>query len=208
MHRKAYIYLTAIAIIFHLVGLTGIGVVHSEAILKATPLHLLLMFVLLLLSYGGQWKQYAAWWLPAFIIGFAVEWVGVHTGLLFGNYHYPELLGSRFNGIPLLIGCNWVVVMTGSISIALLLHANIWVTATVAALLATGYDWVLEPVAVKLNYWQWEGGQIPLYNYISWWAVSFLIATLWYLSRIRPNKFGITLFIIQLLFFIILRTLL
>lgn len=208
LQRNVYIYLTAIAVIFHLVGLVGIGFLHSPLITQTTPFHLLLMFALLLLSYKEQWKQYAAWWVPAFIIGFVVEWIGVHTGMLFGSYHYTNVLGVQLAAIPLLIGCNWVVVLTGAISLALVLKTNRWATAAIAATIATAYDWVLEPIAVRLGYWQWHGGEIPLYNYVSWWATGYLLAILWQYAAIRPNKFGITLFIIQLLFFIILRVLL
>jgi bisanhydrobacterioruberin hydratase len=208
LQRNAYIYLTAIAIIFHVVGLVGIGFLHSPLIERTTPFHLLLMFILLLLSYRVQWMRYARWWLPAFIIGFVAEWIGVHTGWLFGSYSYTAILGVQLAAIPLLIGCNWVVVLTGAISIALLLKTNKWITAVVAATVATAYDWVLEPMAIQLGYWHWHNGEIPLYNYASWWLVSYLLAVLWQYAAIRANKFGITLFIIQLLFFIILRILL
>ncbi len=191
-----------------MVGLVGIGLLHHAGILSATPYHLLLMFVLLVLSYREQWQQYATWWIPAFALGFMAEWAGVHKGWLFGSYMYTNVLGLQLEGIPLLIGCNWVVVMTGAISLALLLKRNVWVTAALAATIATLYDWVLEPVAIQLGYWQWQDGIVPLYNYASWWAVSYLLAAWWPLVSVRPNKFGITLFIIQLVFFIILRIIL
>jgi putative membrane protein len=205
---STYTYLTAIVIIFHIVGLVGIGVLHNDAILKTTPLHLLLMFVLLLVSYKAQWWQYAQWWVPAFIISFVAEWIGVQTGWLFGSYAYTPLLGYTLSVVPLLIGCNWVVVMTGSISLAEKVSKNKWLVVIIAATIATAYDWVLEPMAIELGYWQWKNNEIPAYNYVCWWGVAFLLSWLWQFCKIRANKFGITLFMVQLLFFILLRLIL
>ena len=47
-----------------------------------------------------------------------------------------------------------------------------------ACFLALIFDWVMEPVAVKLGYWQWENDRIPLYNYISWIIISTILLTL------------------------------
>ena len=44
--------------------------------------------------------------------------------------------------------------------------------AIFGASLATIFDALMEPVAVRLGYWQWSGGVIPWFNYASWWLVS------------------------------------
>ena len=75
-----------------------------------------------------------------------------------------------------------------------------------AALLATFFDFVMEPVAQKLGYWQWENNKIPFFNYTCWFFVSGLLLLI--LNKISFNKlnpFAIHLFIIQLLFFVALR---
>jgi putative membrane protein len=40
----------------------------------------------------------------------------------------------------------------------------------VAALLVTGIDVLIEQVAPKLDFWQFEGGLPDLQNYLSWIA--------------------------------------
>ena len=61
--------------------------------------------------------------------------------------------------------------------------------------------------AVKLGFWQWENGIIPLYNYVCWFLISvFLLVLLRKFPFPRANHFAVHLFIIQLLFFWILRT--
>lgn len=203
-----YWILLAIAIIFHMVGLVGIGMLKSPALLATTPLHLSLMFALLLVSYWPQRSSYFIWWPVAYMAGYAVEWVGVHTGWLFGEYQYSDVLGWEVSGVPLLIGVNWVVVITGAISLAWLINGNKLLTTAMAATIATAFDWVIEPVCIRLNYWHWAGDTVPLWNYACWWLVSFGMAWLWLALKIVPNKFGLALFIIQLLFFIALRFLL
>ena len=69
------------------------------------------------------------------------------------------------------------------------------------------FDWIMEPVAVKLGYWQWESNSIPLYNYISWIIISAGLLTVFRkLNQEKPNIFAVHLFIIQVLFFVVLRT--
>ena len=74
------------------------------------------------------------------------------------------------------------------------------------ALLTVFFDWVMEPVAVKLGFWQWEGGVIPFFNYLCWFLISAALLLLFrYLRFDKTNHFAVHLFIIQLLFFLTLR---
>jgi putative membrane protein len=74
------------------------------------------------------------------------------------------------------------------------------------ALLAVFFDWILEPVAVQLGYWSWAGNDIPLLNYASWMGVSMVILLFFYFFRFpRHNLFAIHLFMIQVMFFLLMR---
>lgn len=207
---KKYISTTSlsiVAIIFHLIGLAGIGVLHNGLVRAATPYHLLLMFLLLLLSYSKQFRPFVKWAALAFAIGFAAEWAGVHTGWLFGHYSYTSVLGWRWQQVPWLIGCNWVIVVSGAVCLSLLVTGKRVPASIIAALLATGFDYVLEPMAIKLGYWQWSGGHIPLYNYVCWFAISFLLSFCWHSFKVRFNQFPVNLLIIQVIFFAVLQIL-
>ncbi|WP_420461448.1 carotenoid biosynthesis protein [Neolewinella sp.] len=48
--------------------------------------------------------------------------------------------------------------------------------AVVASVLIALYDVAIEPVAVKLDYWQWGGGTIPFRNYVMWAVVALAIS--------------------------------
>ena len=40
-----------------------------------------------------------------------VELVGTKTGMLFGDYSYGKVLGPALQGVPLIIGINWFIMM-------------------------------------------------------------------------------------------------
>lgn len=66
----------------------------------------------------------------------------------------------------------------------------------------TGLDFLVEPVAMKLGFWSWENGIIPLRNYVMWFATSILIHGLIYLFRPKINaKISFVIFIAQVIFF-------
>jgi putative membrane protein len=213
---------TAIAIAFHLSGFIAIGLLKSQLFVQLTPLNLLVSAGLLCWT---QPKFTTGFWLfatVAFTLGFFAEVVGVNTGLLFGNYSYGNVLGPKWMGVPYLIGLQWVVVTyCAGVAIAML-HDKLmpvsadgaaasakWRMASIVidgALLAVFFDWILEPVAVQLGYWSWAGNDIPLLNYASWMGVSMVILLFFYFFRFpRHNLFAIHLFMIQVMFFLLMR---
>ena len=107
----------ALVWLFHLSGL--IGIIYSNAywFIKATPLNLLLSFILLLINC--EWTKKTVFIVVlCFTIGMLAEIVGVEYGFIFGEYSYGNALGTKFLGVPLIIGLNWciLVLMTGFIS--------------------------------------------------------------------------------------------
>lgn len=219
-----YQWATAIAILFHVIGLVGITVFNSELIVRSTPLNLLLMFALLVWT---QKEKNIAFWIfvvAAALVGMTAEIIGVNTQLLFGSYSYGAMLGPQFKNVPFIIGINWfVIIYCSGITIHTILMKAIYKvseeTATPpmalkaisvivdGATLAVFFDWIMEPAAIRLGYWKWEGADIPLYNYLCWLLVSALLLTLFHFSKFsKQNKFAVHLLLIQLMFFLLLRT--
>lgn len=183
------------------------------------------MFLLLLYTQ----KQFNIWILLftiiCFVTGIAAEMVGTGTGWLFGNYKYGNVLGLRVKDVPIITGINWfIIIYCTGITIHTLLNKildRITVDTDAArptlkamsiiidgATLAVLFDWLMEPVAIKLGYWQWGGnGNVPFYNYICWFAVSaLLLAVFHYATFNKQNKFAVNLLLIQAMFFLLLRT--
>jgi putative membrane protein len=142
----------------------------------------------------------------SFLIGMAAEWVGVHTGLLFGNYHYGSVLGPKILAVPFIIGMNWAMLSIISAALIEKLNLKAWLEILIAALLMVFLDFLMEPVAMKLHFWSWKNQEIPLYNYVCWLAISILIQALykrWHLNE--TNKVAIALFFFLTAFFSILN---
>ena len=216
---------TAIAILFHSIGLVGLLFFDKGFFINATPFNLMLSFVLLVWTQTGKNMHFFLFLLACFVVGVLVEITGVNTKLLFGDYAYGNVLGFKIQNVPVLIGINWfIIIYCCGISIHTLLMKAInrvavdtgkSPTALKAlsvivdgATLAVFFDWVMEPVAVKLGYWTWNGdGSIPIFNYICWFAVSILLLTVFHVAKFnKQNKFAVNLLLIQLMFFLLLRT--
>jgi putative membrane protein len=216
---------TAVAIFFHCIGLAGILFFKNEFFIRSTPFNLLLSFSLLIWTQSKKNTAFYTFVLATFIVGFFVEAAGVNTGLLFGDYSYSYVLGFQFLKVPLLIAVNWFIIIycCGIGTHTLLMKVINKVAADTkeppmilkamsiivdGATLAVAFDWLMEPVAVKLGFWTWNGdGSIPLYNYICWFIISMLLLTIFHFCRFeKSNKFAVNLLLIQALFFLILRT--
>jgi putative membrane protein len=139
-----------------------------------------------------------------FVIGFAVEWIGVHTSLLFGIYWYGANLGPKLLNVPLIIGVNWAMLSALTSAIGSKLFKQLTLQVVGSALLMTGMDWLMEPVAVKSDFWHWKNGIIPVYNFVCWFLVS--LVTNWIFIKIgkpKLNNTSVALFILLVLFFTI-----
>jgi bisanhydrobacterioruberin hydratase len=213
-----------IAIVIHFFGLIGILFFDRSWFVALTPVNLVMMLVLLWLTHPKtNTCKFYLFFLICWCTGMAVEIIGTNTGLLFGQYSYGEVLGPGVAGVPVLIGINWFSIVYSSAAIAdkLLPPAPVYnvrkaqrklgardiALGFTGAMLTTFFDWVMEPVAVKLGYWEWNNdGEIPLYNYVCWFAVSFLLLVISSLMKFSiSNRFAVWLFVIQLIFFLVLR---
>ena len=216
---------TAIAVLFHSIGLIGLLFFDKAFFLAATPFNLLLSFVLLIWTQTDKNSSFFLFVAACFIIGIVVEVIGVNTGFLFGDYAYGNVLGPEIKNVPVLIGINWfLIIYCCGISInTLLMKAINRIAADTGktpmamkalsviidgATLAVFFDWLMEPVAVKLGYWVWNGdGAIPMFNYICWFVVSLLLLMVFHFAKFnKQNKFAVNLLLIQLMFFLLLRT--
>lgn len=196
-----------ILIIFHTVGLVGISLPEYRSnLVSLSGMNLILSFALLLLARKKHSMQLYLVLLTCFTCGLLVEWIGVHTGYLFGSYHYGTALGQKLEGIPWVIGLNWCSLVICSASLAAYIKVKPWLQAVFAAGLMVALDFILEPVAVKLGYWFWEGGTIPFYNYVCWFLLSIPLTFLFLKNKLtEQNSVPVGLYVIFVLFFGILR---
>lgn len=216
---------TAIAVFFHSIGLVGLLFFNQSFFLAATPVNLFLSFALLVWTQTEKNIAFFLFIIICFGIGISVEIIGVNTGYLFGDYNYGNVLGAKVKNVPLLIGINWfLIIYCCGISVHMLLMKAISRVAADTgktpmalkalsvivdgATLAVFFDWLMEPVAVKLGYWTWtRDGSIPMFNYICWFVVSLLLLIVFHFAKFnKQNKFAVNLLLIQAMFFLLLRT--
>ena len=195
-----------VLIIFHLVGIGGVLFGDPSSFLRLTPLNLLLTLILILITHPDRENL---WLLPlTYALGFGVELLGVQTGFPFGVYSYEAVLGWKWFGTPLIIGVNWIILLYGSTAIARRLGLPMLATALLTGTLMVGLDFLIEPVAIRFDFWEWEAANPPLMNYIAWFVIATSISLLWEWKRWKLNtNMGMAVYAVELLFFGILNLL-
>jgi putative membrane protein len=194
-----------ILVILHLVGIIGIQSTFSDYIIALTPINLLISSLFVLLFHPKfDWK-FLFFFLVAFGFGMSSEWIGVHTGYLFGNYKYGNALGVKLDGIPYIIGFNWFMLSVCMGTFSNFIKTSVIVRSIVGALLMVLMDYMIEPVAVKLGFWTWFGAPIPFSNYVSWFLVAFLIQFLYHSQKNQNNPIASWLILSQVFFFLTLQ---
>lgn len=197
--------LLAIIVIFHTVGIVGLLSDDRAYFLSLSPLNLGLAMACLLLAHRFSFKLLIDVVLVG-TLGFAAEWVGVHTGWLFGDYRYGANLGFKLFDIPVMIAVNWAMLSFAAIACVIKLRVPVIVKAILSALLMTLLDVLIEPVAVSSDFWSWADGYIPFYNYVCWFAVAFPLH--YYLIRRKTpeqNRVSVGLFGVLIVFFTVLN---
>jgi len=196
--------------LFHAVGIVGLALPVSKPVFQQlTPFHLLMSTGLLLYFHRGWNLPFLGFFALAFLTGMAAEIIGVQTGLIFGDYYYGTALGTKVWGVPLIIGLNWflLVYLTGE-----WLHEKIqnhWVAAALGALVMVGIDFVIEPVAILLDFWTWTSQSIPIENYLGWFFIAFgLQVSYRYINFKKENRLSPFLLLNLVLFFALLSIIL
>jgi bisanhydrobacterioruberin hydratase len=205
LQNKA-ILLILFLVIFYTVGTIGLLLPqYREQFLSLSFLNLTLSFLVVLLARSKDRQKFYLFLFLSFMVGMTVEWIGTKTGLLFGNYSYGANLGPKISGVPLVIGFNWGILVVTSASVIEKIKGTVLAKSVLAAGLMTLLDVLMEPVAIKSDYWTWVG-EIPLYNYVCWFVISLPLHYLYFKSKlVEANKVYTTLFWILTIFFIILN---
>jgi putative membrane protein len=194
-------YLLYFLILVYVSGSIGF-VVNPAFFSPFTPYTLLLTcFVFLIHSPLADKKFLIAFFSIAFL-GFIIEVIGVKTGLVFGKYSYGNGLGIKLLEVPLIISINWAMLICAGIRIVSGFFANRKTVLLVAALLVTLIDLLIEQVAPKLDFWQFEGGFPSLHNYLGWIGVAFFTSYFFYPTIIKGNRnVSLIILILQIIFF-------
>ncbi|UCG65995.1 MAG: carotenoid biosynthesis protein [Deltaproteobacteria bacterium] len=114
------------------------------------------------------------------LIGLVVEIVGVRLGFPFGRYVYTQELQPLVLGVPIAIGCAWLVLFA---YVKQMLHFGgipaPWQYLCGASWMVS-LDLLIDPLASgPLGYWIWEEKGwyygVPLTNFLGWFVVSLAL---------------------------------
>lgn len=161
--------------------------------------------LILALPKERRWV-FLAWVLLSYLVTFALEAIGVATGKVFGVYEYGLVLGAHILGVPPVIGFNWVMIILAFAGAFARLPGGRIYGPILAAAAATAFDWIMEPVAIGLGYWTWEGGDIPFQNYAAWFLIALAISAAYSISGLTSRRHApLILACAQIAFFGVLR---
>ena len=193
-----------VLILFHIIGL--VLFLMPDRVEGLSGLNMLLCSTLVFLA-SDTYRKEAALLSFIFISGFFVEYIGVNTGLFFGTYEYGQELGWTIGGVPYVLGLNWYCIVAASAHLVwkFLPKQPLFVQALLTALACTAMDFLIEPVAMHYDFWNWEGGNIPLNNYICWFIFSAIFASVYLKFSTKLNTTAIHLYGIWFTFFLILN---
>ena len=146
-----------------------------------------------------------AFFSAAVVVGWVAEELGVTTGLVFGPYHYTDVLGHKLGAVPLLIPLIWFMILYLAYVISNLIAGDgpaghykhishaVWLSA-LGALIATAYDLTLDPFMSQepIRAWRWDASgpyyDIPDQNFRGWIAVAFVALLLMRLIHRRTGN--------------------
>ena len=135
---------------------------------------------------------FLVWTVCVLAAGYLVEWIGTHTGAIFGRYAYGETLQPMLAGVPVAMSFAWAGMLLASYGVANWVLGNRmpgWLLrALITAAAMVVFDLLLEQVAVSLHYWHWLGDGVPLRNYAAWFLMSFIAAGFGSRYRAFPAK--------------------
>ncbi|MGC2621260.1 MAG: carotenoid biosynthesis protein [Acidobacteriaceae bacterium] len=125
------------------------------------------------------------------IVTYAMEEIGVRSGLIFGAYHYSSSLGVKLGHVPVLIPLGWFMMIYPAQRVARAILPRldtrslpgIAALAALAALVVTAWDLVMDPAMSTIGRnWVWEKGGayfgVPRHNYAGWLLTTFIVYAL------------------------------
>ncbi|MCQ4333727.1 carotenoid biosynthesis protein [Natronomonas sp. F2-12] len=132
-------------------------------------------------------RKAAAGLLVLCLYTYAIEFVGVHTGYPYGSFGYGVDLGPMLGGaVPAALPLFFIPLVVNAYLLCLLLSGRVARSAAIrvpaVALTVVGMDLVLDPAAVSVGFWAYDGGGayygVPWLNYLGWTLSATVAVTL------------------------------
>lgn len=199
--------------LMYFVGIIGLQVPSVQGFFKFfSSINLWVSLVLILLFQEQKNKAFYLFAAIIFLVGYGVEVLGVHTGLIFGTYWYGDTLGLQWLNVPLVLGANWLILVYGTIvfMVDYLPFTKIktsWlrplIQSGIGASLLVLLDVLIEPVAIYFDFWHWQSEIVPLQNYLAWFIIAFALVYVGIASIFnKNNSMALLILVLQICFFV------
>ena len=148
------------------------------------------------------WRRALVFLLVCVTVSWCFEAVGVATGMVYGSYHYGDVLGAKIGAVPAIIPLAWFMMVYASWIVAHILLEDgdnpgsakgAFARAVIAAAAMTAWDAVMDPGMAKAGTWTWENGGpyfgVPFQNFIGWVATTLTVYIIVALAfRLVPGR--------------------
>jgi putative membrane protein len=185
--------------IIHFAGIIGIRLL-PELFLKTSFISIVIPLALFLYRVKPNRKDSILMSL-VYGIAFFSEWIGVCFGWLFGDYTYGGSLGFKLDGVPIIMGANWLLLCLVSRDLVAKLFSNNYLIIITSSLLMVLIDVIMEPLSNQLDFWSWKNNLIPFSNYVDWFLVAILNQTIFSYLDYKLDMFSWSLGYISILIF-------
>lgn len=153
------------------------------------------------------WKRALMFFAITAVVSWGYEQVGVETGMVYGKYHYTDVLGAKLGHVPIIIPIAWFMMIYPSFIIANLITSGsisknrnrisqiIWLSM-ISAIVMTAWDLVIDPYlsGPTQKAWVWESdGQyfgVPIQNFAGWISTTFTIYFLYMLFERKTASYN------------------
>ena len=167
-----------------------------------TPYTLLLTAFVFLWHQPYSNKNFVFGFVSVCIIGYLSEFIGIRTGLVFGDYYYGHALGYKLFGVPLTISLNWALLVNAGLLVSHAVIKHSLLTPVISSALITGVDMIIEHSAGKLDFWYFKEGLAGWHNYLGWFIVALLASCFFYPHlKNGDSKMALLVILLQVLFF-------
>ena len=183
--------------IIHIAGIIGIRL-FPDLFLKSSFIAIVIPLALYLFRVKPNRKDSFLMSL-VYLIAFLSEWIGVCSGLLYGDYTYGDSLGFKLDGVPIIMGGNWLLLCLVSRELVGKLFSNKFVIIIASSFLMVLIDILMEPLSNQLDFWSWKNNIIPFSNYVDWFLVALLNQTVFSYLDYKTNMFSWSLGYITIL---------
>ena len=192
----AVVYLIAVEAVRPWIDLPGLGNIGFTLVFVG--------FSVLHCAACEGWRRTGLFFATAAVVSYLLEEIGVRSGLVYGPYHYSDMLGPKLGHVPVLIPLAWFMMIYPSwVTARALLRgvdtrraAGMTALAVVAAMVMTAWDTVMDPGMTAAGNWVWEQGGpyfgVPLRNYAGWLLTTFLVylgaGVIWRVTELHGSR--------------------